>query len=84
MSTPAVDFDRDAFLADRREMLLALDVGKMRAYAARWGARVSADDEVCLASMPMARLDAPEIPKAERAYSRHWLTQNGYKAGRGK
>ena len=79
-----VEFDRAQFLADRREMLLALDVGKMRDYAARWGSRVSPDDEVCLASMHMARLDAPEIPKAERAYSRQWLQQRGYVATWGK
>jgi hypothetical protein len=73
---PPIEFDREQFIRDRREMLLALDVRKMRAYAAKYGARVSSDDDMCLWAMHLARTVAPEIPVAERRVSRAWLSRH--------
>jgi hypothetical protein len=72
-----VTFDREQFIRDRREMLLALDVRRLREYAAKYGARVSSDDEICLYSMHLARTYAPEIPEHLRRVSRAWLKAHG-------
>lgn len=75
------DFDRDTFLAERRDVLLSLDVGKMRAYMRKYGERVPASDEVCMIAMHKARCEATDIPTAEKVKSRFWLKARGYKAG---
>lgn len=75
-------FDRDAFLAERRAMLLALDPATMRAYLRKYGeTRIPSSDEVCLISMHKARIEATDIPEAEKIKSRFWLRQRGYKPG---
>lgn len=72
-------WDRETFLADRREMLLALDVQKMRAYLRKYGEAEPTSDEVCMVAMHKARTAAMDLPLAERIKSRWWLREHGSK-----
>lgn len=74
-------FNKEEFLQDRREMLLALDVAKMRAYMEKYGEPAPDSDEVCMIAMHKARIEAGDIPFNEKMKSRFWLQQRGYKPG---
>lgn len=70
---PTIEFDRDAFLKERRDMLLSLDVKKCRDYARKWGGTVPKHDGTVLWTMHRARTAAQDIPPIERERSRRWL-----------
>ena len=70
---PPIEFDREQFLRDRHDMLLALDVPTMREYARKYGARVPLDNYECYYIMHLARLGERDLPKMERQKSREWL-----------
>lgn len=74
-------WDHAAWLADRREALLSLDVVKMRAYARRYGIAAPESDQACLIAMHKARCEAIDIPLDEQIKSLAWLDERGFKAG---
>lgn len=74
-------FDRDAFLAERRQMLLALDPATMRAFLIKYGEDVPDSDDVCLIAMHKARCEALDLADTERTKSRFWLKQRGFQPG---
>lgn len=76
-------FNQDTYLAERKAILLSLDVARFRAYLRKNGRAQPSSDEVCLAAMHKARCEATYIPLAEKATSVMWLLEHGYKAGIG-
>ena len=78
----ATEFDRAAFLAERREILLALDVGKARAFHKKYNPHsVSPSDEIILIGLHKARCEATDRPEPEKAIRRFWLRHRGYTPG---
>lgn len=65
------------FLADRREVLLSMDIEKFRAYMRRYGQNPPSDDSVALIAMHMARTGAKDLPMRERIISKKWLLKRG-------
>lgn len=70
----------DDFEKDRLDVLLSLDVEKMRAYLAKYDEIPSPNvsDETLLAGMHYARLNANFIGETYKAISVKWLVDNGY------
>jgi hypothetical protein len=75
---PPIEFDQAAFLKDRRDMLLALDVPTCRAYARKWGGTIPTLDGAVLWAMHMARSIAQDIPAIERKKSQYWLEHHDH------
>jgi hypothetical protein len=75
---PPIEFDQAAFLKERREMLLSLDVATCRAYARKWGGTIPTLDGTVLWSMHMARTAAQAIPAIERKKSQYWLEHHDH------
>lgn len=73
------DFDQGAFLAERRAMLLSLDLDQARAYLRKYGEHVPDSDDVLLLALHRARTAALDLPLGERIKSRWWLREHGSK-----
>lgn len=78
MKEQPIEFDREQFLRDRREMLLSLDVKQCRDYARKWGGTVPRHAGTVLWAMHMARTAAQDIPAIERKKSQYWLEHHDH------
>lgn len=75
----AIPISYSQFIKNRNEALLSLDKEKIQAYAKKYGARFSDNDEIFWASVHKARIAVKEIPEKEKEVSRKWLTEHGFK-----
>ena len=75
----AIPISYSQFIEDRNDALLSLDKGKIKAYAAKYGARISDNDEIFWASVHKARIVIKAIPESEKEISRKWLKEHGFK-----
>lgn len=68
------------FLAERHEVLMALDVERFRQWLAKHGERDASErsERVLLAGMHYARINASSVPDADKEVSRTWLTDSGF------
>ena len=68
------------FLADRRAMLLALDLDQARAFTVKYATGVpTVSDETLLISLHKARSGARDLPMEERRLSKIWLRDHNYR-----
>lgn len=77
----AIPIIRDQFIKDRNEALLSLNKFKIQAYAMKYGAMFSDNDEIFWASVHKARIAIKEIPESEKQISRKWLKAHGFRVG---
>lgn len=75
------------FVAERNEVLRALDVEKFNAFWSKWGLDVPpggwADPvEVPMIMMHQTRLSVETMTAEEKAFSKQWLKEHGYGTGR--
>ena len=70
----------EAYLAERRAVLLNEDIEVMRAHLVKWGnaAAATAKDEVLRVAWHKARTGVLDLPRTERSKSVAWLRERGY------
>lgn len=72
-------FSMGEFNKDREEMLLSLDVDKMRAFCTKYGVPLPSNDPtVLLGSIHKARTALKTLPREERIKSKAWLEERGW------
>lgn len=70
--------DFKQFVKDRDEALLSLDVEKLKAYAAKYNAKLAEPgSDLFWASIHKARTAANGIPEDAKQLSRDWLKERG-------
>lgn len=69
----------EAFLAERRAVLLDEDIERLRAHLVKWGkpAAAHASVEVLTVAWHKARTGVTDIPPEERKKSERWLKKHG-------
>jgi hypothetical protein len=72
----------EAYLVERRAVLLNEDIEVMRAHLVKWGnaKAATASVEVLRVAWHKARTGVTDIPRAERERSFAWLRERGYEA----
>lgn len=68
-----------AFVKDRHEALMSMQIDKINAYRAKYGMRPMHDSEEDWRVVHMARTAALDLPEDERKSSREWLRARGMK-----
>jgi hypothetical protein len=73
--------EEEAYLAERRSVLLNEDVEVMRAHLVKWGTRTAAtaDTETLRIAWHKARTVWLALPDTERQKSLAWLQERGYR-----
>ncbi len=76
-----MDDEIEKFVTERDEMLLSMDIERMRMFHRRYNPDIPPpdDDEVALVTMHKARSGARTLPESEQKLSRDWLTARGYR-----
>ena len=71
----------EAYLAERRAVLLNEDVEALRAHLVKWGTpnAVTASTDVLRVAWHKARTAAMDLPRDERRKSVKWLRTHGYR-----
>lgn len=77
-----MDFDLRAFLKERDEVLMSLDVDRVMAFHAKHnpGSDVHNDREAAEVGMHKARTACLSLPREARMLSKRWLSERGYKS----
>lgn len=66
----------EAFLNDRNEALLSLDIDKINAYLRKYGSPELSNDEVGWRAIHKARTAITAFSESERQKSRDWLAEH--------
>ncbi len=67
-----------AFVRERNEALLSLDLAKINTVAKKFGGQELPDSEVGWAAIHKARTAIPEFPSDEKQKSKDWLAAHGF------
>lgn len=71
--------DIDTMVQDRNAALLSLDLTKINAFNAKYGAPILEDNEMGWHIIHKARTAITSMPKEDKDLSKAWLAARGYK-----